>query len=389
MIGKRFRALGLMSGTSMDGIDAALVETDGARVFALLPARTDPYDGIFRDRLRAALGPGPADSDLARDLTERHAATIRRLLADAGLRPADVDVVGFHGHTVRHDPKQGVTRQIGDGEMLARLVAIPVVADFRRCDVAEGGEGAPLAPLYHAARALDLEKPIAVLNLGGVANVTWIGVGAGAGAGIGVGAGAGAGIGANGVLIAFDTGPGNALLDDWVRATIGRAMDEDGRLARAGRPDAAMLRVLLADGYFRRPPPKSLDRDHFAQTLAAVKSLSPADGAATLARFTACAAALARAHFPEPPRRWLVAGGGRRNGYLMSQLADVLGENVVPVEDVGWRGDFLEAEAFAFLAVRSLLGLALSLPTTTGVRAPCPGGTLHLPPGGRRPDGRK
>ncbi|OHC80660.1 MAG: anhydro-N-acetylmuramic acid kinase [Rhodospirillales bacterium RIFCSPLOWO2_12_FULL_67_15] len=367
MIGTRFRALGLMSGTSMDGIDAALLETDGERVYALLPARTDPYDGVFRDRLRAALGAAAdaAEAALARELTERHAAAVRRLLADADLRPADVDVVGFHGHTVRHDPKQGVTRQIGDGEMLARLVAIPVVADFRRCDVAEGGEGAPLAPLYHAARAEGLDKPVAVLNLGGVANVTWIG--------------------ADGGLIAFDTGPGNALLDDWARVAIGRPMDENGRLARAGRRDAVILRALLADGYFRRAPPKSLDRDHFRGALAAVKSLSPADGAATLARFTACAAALARAHFPEPPRRWLVAGGGRRNRYLMDQLADVLGGNVVPVEDVGWRGDFIEAEAFAFLAVRSVRGLALSLPTTTGVRAPCPGGTLHLPPGRERP----
>ncbi|MSO85470.1 MAG: anhydro-N-acetylmuramic acid kinase [Rhodospirillales bacterium] len=368
MIGKRFRALGLMSGTSMDGIDAALVETDGARVFALGPARTDPYDGFFRDRLRAALGPVPADADLARDLTERHAASVRRLLADAGLKAPDVDVVGFHGHTVRHEPGRGITRQIGDGEMLARLVGIPVVADFRSRDVAAGGEGAPLAPLYHAARADGLDKPVAILNLGGVANVTWIGVGAAAGD-----------------LIAFDTGPGNALLDDWTRATIGRPMDEDGRLARAGRPDAALLGAWLADGYFHRSPPKSLDRDHFAKMLAAVKTLSPADGAATLARFTAEAAALARAHFPAPPRRWLVAGGGRHNGCLMDELGHVLGGIVVPVEAVGWRGDFLEAEAFAFLAVRSRLGLPLSLPATTGVRAPSPGGTLHLPPSGKPP----
>lgn len=378
MIGTRFRALGLMSGTSIDGIDAALVETDGERVYALLPARTDPYDGVFRDRLRAALG-AAADAALARELTERHAASVRRLLADAGLGPQDVDVVGFHGHTVHHDPKRGVTRQIGDGELLARLVGIPVVADFRRCDVAQGGEGAPLAPLYHAARAADLDKPVAVLNLGGVANVTWIGIGAGTGAGIG----------ADGVLIAFDTGPGNALLDDWARVAIGRPMDEDGRLARTGRRDAGILADLLADGYFRRLPPKSLDRDHFGGALAAVKSLSPADGAATLARFTAEAAAAARAHFPAPPRRWLVSGGGRRNGYLMSQLADVLGGNVAPVEDVGWRGDFLEAEAFAFLAVRSVHGLPLSLPTTTGVQAPCPGGVLHLPPGGVMPFSQK
>ena len=368
MNGTRYRALGLMSGTSMDGIDAALVETDGARVHGLGPARSDPYDGPFRDRLRQALGPGAVAADLARDLTERHARSVEGLLADAGLKPSDVDVVGFHGHTVHHDPKRSVTRQIGDGELLARLVGIPVVADFRGRDVAQGGEGAPLAPLYHAARALDLEKPLAVLNLGGVANVTWIG--------------------ADGALIAFDTGPGNALLDDWARAAIGRPMDEDGQLARAGTPDRAVLDGWLADPYFRRVPPKSLDRNRFVGALAAARSLSPADGAATLAGFTVESVARARDYFPQAPRRWLVTGGGRRNGYLMSRLGQVLGQPVEPVEAAGWRGDFLEAEAFAFLAVRSLRGLPLSLPTTTGVRAPCPGGTLYHPPGARAPGGR-
>ena len=304
MIGTRYRALGLMSGTSMDGIDAALLETDGERVFAILPARTDSYDDLFRDRLRATLDPhsGPEDAELARDLTERHAESVQRLLADAGLGPSDVDVIGFHGHTVHHDPKRGITRQIGDGRWLARRVGIPVVADFRARDVAQGGEGAPLAPLYHAARAAELEKPVAVLNLGGVANVTWIGVGAGAG------------VGADGALIAFDTGPGNALLDDWTRTAIGRPIDEDGRLARTGNPDRALLDRWLADSYFRRLPPKSLDRDYFQGALAAANSLSPADGAATFARFTAESVALARIHFPEPPRRWLVTGGGRHNG---------------------------------------------------------------------------
>lgn len=368
MTDKRFRALGLMSGTSMDGIDAALIETDGERVFAPGPARTDPYDDAFRGRLRAALGATRDDPDLARELTERHAESVHRLLGDASLAASDVDVVGFHGHTVRHEPARGVTRQIGDGAFLARLVGIPVVADFRSRDVAEGGEGAPLAPLYHAARAADLEKPIAILNLGGVANVTWIGIGAGSGAGIG-----------DGALLAFDTGPGNALLDDFARQAIGRAMDEDGRLARAGRPDRVLLDAWLADDYFRKSPPKSLDRNHFARALAAARTHSPADGAATLARFTAEAVGLARAYFPAPARRWLVAGGGRHNGHLMGQLADVLGGTVDAVEVVGWRGDALEAEAFAFLAVRSLRALPLSLPSTTGVRAPCTGGTRYLP----------
>jgi anhydro-N-acetylmuramic acid kinase len=359
MTGKRLRALGLMSGTSMDGIDAALIETDGERVFALGPARTDSYDGAFRDRLRQALGQVAANADLARELTERHAATVRRLLADARLSPADVDVIGFHGHTVHHDPARGVTRQIGDGDRLAQLTGIPVVADFRRRDVAEGGQGAPLAPLYHAARAEKLAKPLAVLNIGGVANVTWID--------------------ADGSLLAFDTGPGNALIDDFMRATSGHAMDKDGRLARAGQPDPALIAAWLADDYFRKAPPKSLDRVHFANALADARTLAPADGAATLAAFTAAAVARARAHFPAPAGRWLVAGGGRHNGYLMGRLGEALGGAVAPVEAVGWRGDFLEAEAFAYLAVRSLRALPLSLPSTTGVRAPCAGGTLHRP----------
>jgi anhydro-N-acetylmuramic acid kinase len=356
MTGKRFRALGLMSGTSMDGIDAALIETDGERLLALGPARTDPYDGPFRERLRDVLGTDGNDADLVRALTDRHADTVRKLLADARLSPADVDVAGFHGHTVRHDPVHRLTRQIGDGDRLARLTGISVVADFRSRDMAEGGEGAPLAPLYHATCAADLPKPLAVLNLGGVANVTWIG---------------------DGGPIAFDTGPGNALLDDWVRRTTGRPMDEDGRLARAGCPDRARLDAWLADEYFRKPPPKSLDRNHFARALVDVRSLAPADGAATLARFTALSVACARDHFPAPPGRWLVTGGGRHNCYLMALLGEALGADVAAVEDVGWRGDFLEAEAFAFLAVRSLRGLPLSLPSTTGVRAPCTGGTLY------------
>ena len=361
---RRFRALGLMSGTSMDGVDAALIETDGERVFAHGAARTDPYDGVFQERLRAAKGRavGPGDGALARELTERHAASVRRLLAEAKLAPADVDVIGFHGHTILHDPRRRITCQMGDGRLLAELTGITVVNDFRARDVAQGGEGAPLAPLYHAAQAADLARPLAVLNIGGVANVTWIG--------------------AAGDIIAFDTGPGGALLDDWVRRAIGRPMDEGGRLARAGRADEAILARLLADPYFDRSPPKSLDRDHFAQMTAdAVKNLGAADGAATLARFTALSVARARAHFPAVPGRWLVCGGGRRNGYLMAALAAALemplGDGVAPVEAVGWRGDALEAEAFAFLAVRSLRGLPLSLPSTTGVAAPCTGGVLH------------
>lgn len=363
-------ALGLMSGTSMDGVDAALIRTDGETIFELGPALTIRYDGIFQNRIRRQLGRDPECGDdearaLARDLTLRHVEAVTALLEKTGIEPGRVDVIGFHGHTVLHRPKDGITRQIGDGQLLAEATGIPVVADFRCRDVEKGGQGAPLAALYHAAHARDLLKPVAVLNLGGVANVTWIGD--------------------DGAILAFDTGPGNALIDDWAIKTIGRPMDEDGRLARAGQVDERVLAILLADAYFDRQPPKSLDRNHFDS--APLARLAAADGAATLVRFTAEAVARARVHLPTPPGRWLICGGGRHNGQIMEAIREVLGAPVDPVDAVGWRGDSLEAEAFAFLAVRSLFGLPLTLPTTTGVRAPTRGGTYFPVPGRARPAG--
>ncbi|MBX6320850.1 MAG: anhydro-N-acetylmuramic acid kinase, partial [Rhodospirillaceae bacterium] len=238
-----------MSGTSCDGIDAALVETDGESIASLGPSLSQPYDAAFRERLRAALGTEEPPPGLERELTERHAEAVAALLARSGLDAAAVRVVGFHGQTVLHAPERGLTRQIGDGALLARLTGIDVIDDFRSRDVAAGGQGAPLAPLFHRALADGLETPLAVLNLGGVANVTWIGAEAGPD-------GAAA-------LIAFDTGPGNALIDDWARRRTGRPLDADGALARAGRVDAAALAALMAHPYFDRPPPKSLDRNAF------------------------------------------------------------------------------------------------------------------------------
>ena len=351
-------ALGLMSGTSLDGIDAALLRTDGTRVTAFGPALTVAYDSAFRDRLRAVVGrpPDAACETVAHELTERHAVAVSELLAHpdaAGWRP---EVIGFHGHTVFHAPENRRTYQIGDGALLAERTGVAVVADFRSADVAAGGQGAPLAPLFHMALAADHEKPVAVLNLGGVGNVTHIGTEG---------------------LIAFDTGPGNALIDDWMVRHTGRAMDCDGRLAASGRIDAAALDALMANGWFELPPPKSLDRDAF--DVAPVAALSPADGVATLAAFTAAAVARARDHLPTVPRRWLVCGGGRHNPVLMAMLHDRLGVPVEPVESVGWDGDALEAQAFAFLAVRVRAGLPTSLPSTTGTPVPTRGGAVYLP----------
>ena len=359
---KLYRVVGLMSGTSLDGIDAAFIESDGEGHVVTGPWLTLPYDRDLREALRAALGGKGATQEVERRLTEAHAEAVKRLIARHEL--GTIDLLGFHGHTILHEPKQGRTWQLGDAALLARLTQIDVVGDFRSADVAAGGEGAPLVPLYQAALASGLERPLAVLNIGGVANVTWIGPDKQDG-------------GAS-ELLAFDTGPGNALIDDWVLATTGDAADYDGALAAKGRVDQKLLQRFLAHPYFARKPPKSLDRDEFAAFRPV--GLSPEDGAATLTAMTAASAALAARHFPTPARRWLVTGGGRHNPTLMAMLAKELGAPVAPVEAVGWDGDALEAQAFAYLAIRSRRNLPLSMPGTTGVKAPMPGGRFFPKP---------
>lgn len=359
-------AIGLMSGTSCDGIDAALIRTDGTAIVEFGPALTVPYEPDFRARLKASLGTSCKDAATAaleRDLTERHAAAVRRLLEQAGRTAAEIGLIGFHGQTLHHAPDRRETWQIGDGALLARLTGIPVVNDLRSADVAAGGQGAPLVPIYHAALAASLPKPLAVLNVGGVANVTWIGPEA-------------AEPGAN--LLAFDTGPGNALLDDWVLQHTGHHADFEGALARTGHADAAALERLKAEPFFALKPPKSLDRQHFKRAAAAaLQGLSPADGAATLVAFTAWSVGAAREHFPAPVREWLVCGGGRHNPVLMQALRGILGGSVRSVNEAGWDGDALEAQAFAFLAVRSRRGLPLSFPGTTGAPRPILGGRFY------------
>ncbi len=350
-------AVGLMSGTALDGIDAALIETDGDTVRAFGPFFTLPYPAAFRRRLAAALGRTSGIGVLEAELTDRHARAVRGLLAKLPGGHPEPALIGFHGHTLDHRPDDGVTVQIGDGERLARALGIPVVNDFRSADVAAGGQGAPLAPIYHAALLAGIEGPAAVLNLGGMANLTWVADGA--------------------PPVAFDTGPGNALLDQWAERHTGEPCDRDGALAARGRVCGAAVARYLADPYFDRAPPKSVDRLDFA--VDGVAALSPEDGAATLVEVTAAAVARAVEHLPAAPRRWLVTGGGRRNPAMMARLSARLGVPCEPVEALGWRGDALEAEAFAFLAVRSRHGLPLSLPTTTGVPAPMTGGRLSLP----------
>jgi anhydro-N-acetylmuramic acid kinase len=350
-------AIGLMSGTSGDGIDAALIRSDGETVAENGPGTGEAYDPAFRARLKAAYGHWDPPAGLERALTERHAAVVHRLLAEAGRQPEEIGVIGFHGQTILHEPERHRTRQIGDGALLAELIGIPVVNDFRSADMAAGGEGAPLAPVYHRALAAGLEKPVAMLNLGGVGNVTYVG--------------------ADGSLIAFDTGPANALIDDWALRHTGEPVDQDGALARSGTVDAAAVARFLQNPYFGRKSPKSLDRDAFKAF--SIEGLSAADGAATLTAITAATVAAALPLLPATPRRWLVCGGGRHNPVLMEALRAKLAAPVDPIEAIGCDGDLIEAQAFAFMAVRSLRGLPLSFPGTTGVSQPTTGGRLHRP----------
>jgi anhydro-N-acetylmuramic acid kinase len=353
------RTIGLMSGTSLDGVDAAWLETDGERIGTIGPTVTLPYDDRLRTDLRHILAIAPT-----LDLDDRRLKSAAARLTDYHVRAVaalggDADLIGFHGQTILHQPDRQRTWQVGDARALASRTELRVAHDFRSADVAAGGEGAPLAPIYHAALARDLEKPLAVLNIGGVANVTWIGP--------------------DGRLVAFDTGPGNGPLDDWIARHTGAAFDRDGELARSGEVDRAVLASLMAHPYFARPAPKSLDRLDFAAALqrSGLERLSPADGAATLVAFTA--QAVATATLPERPRRWLVCGGGRRNPAIMKALRTALGVPVEPVESAGWNGDALEAQCFGFLAARVVAGLPLSFPETTGVPHPMLGGVVTDP----------
>jgi anhydro-N-acetylmuramic acid kinase len=361
VINQTLTAIGLMSGTSMDGIDAAVLKTDGERVESFGPSIFIPYETSFRSRLRSILGCYSSSNQkilsVTKDLTDNHIKVVQRIISENNIDPTTIDVIGFHGHTVFHKPEHGLTCQIGNGARMAKKTRIPVVCDFRSNDVAHGGQGAPLAPVFHAALSWNYEKPLAVLNIGGVANVTWISP--------------------DGGIIAFDTGPGNALIDDWIRNNDNGEMDIGGKLAHRGKIDKESLNRLLDNSFFLRPFPKSLDRDHFDPS--PIAHLSIEDGAATLTAFTAKAVEKAVHLFPSQPNRWLVCGGGRLNQAIMSAMRGVLMQPVEPVEMAGWQGDVLEAQAFAYLAVRSLKGLPLSMPSTTGVSKPVSGGVLYHP----------
>lgn len=366
-------AIGLMSGTSLDGVDAVLLETDGEAITRFGPGCETAFEAEDRAVLKAAVeaalawrfeGAEPAIfQDAERVLTQTHARAVEAVAGMANLAVSEVDLVGFHGQTVVHHPPKdgqpGQTRQLGDGQALADWLGVPVAFDFRTADMAAGGQGAPLAPIYHQvlARWAGLEQPLGVLNIGGVANLTLIG--------------------SDGQLDAFDTGPGNGLIDAWVEERTGEPMDRNGALAAQGRVLEAGLAELLAHPHFKLEGPKSLDRWDFS--LDAARNLSVEDGAATLSQFTAEAIGLGLKACRERPRRLIVCGGGRKNADLLRRISQATGISVCSAEAVGWRGDLIEAEAFAVLAARTQRGLPLSFPGTTGVRQPQTGGQIAHP----------
>jgi len=356
-----------MSGTSADGIDAALIQTDGTKVNAFGPTHYIPYPKTLRDQIIKAYGrpPGSQEIVLERIITELHAEVVSALLEKAHMKPPEVDLIGFHGQTLFHKPPRqkgeiGETHIIADGPLLASLTGIPVIDQFRLNDVAHGGQGAPLVPIFHQALSFELPKPIAILNIGGVANVTWIGPG-------------------NDEMLAFDTGPGNGLIDDWVRENRGVSRDEGGKIAAMGRVNEMLLTRWLSHTYFMQKPPKALDRITFKDCLEDVRSLSFEDGVATLTAFTVACLERAAEYFPHKAPLWLVAGGGAHNPTLLKMMEERLNTQVQKALDKGWDGDALEAQAFGFLAVRSLRNLPLTFPGTTGAPIPLSGGRESRP----------
>ncbi len=367
---KLFTALGLMSGTSMDGIDVSLVKTDGVKVFDLpnMPNRCYCYSDSERQIIAKALFLAPQKNHPERQhhieqcnklITQCHIQAVQRFLSCTRIAPTSIDVIGFHGQTILHQPEKGITLQVGDGTALAKESGIDVVFDFRSHDVQQGGQGAPLVPVFHQAliKAAPLPSPTIIVNIGGVANLTYNDP-------------------ANNTLIAFDTGPGNALLDDWILEHTGHAMDKDGAIAQSGAVDNSVLQHFLSHPFFSKAGAKSLDRNDYSLQILKERGLSLEDGAATLTEFTARSIADANSLLPKAAQHWIISGGGTKNHFLMQRLSVLIDAKVSVAEDFGWNSEFMESQAFAFLAVLHMLNLPQTFPATTAAPQPLTGGML-------------
>ncbi|MDM8344020.1 anhydro-N-acetylmuramic acid kinase [Pseudochrobactrum sp. sp1633] len=366
-----YRAIGLMSGTSMDGIDLALIATDGEQVVERIASGSMTYSDAFRARLKQGLVDARALQQrderigilekLEHDLTLLHAVAVQDFLFANGLSANDVDVIGFHGQTVLHRPDDALTVQIGDGALLAQETGIDVVYDMRAEDMRHNGQGAPLIPAYHAALAHNLEQqpdmPVVFVNIGGISNLTYVDE--------------------TGRLAAFDSGPGNMLIDQWMELHGQGSFDAGGALALNGKTDAVLTAHYLSNAFFTGNQRRSLDRGDFAVPEKGVVSVQ--DGARTLAYVAAASILQSAAHLPQKPRSYVVSGGGRKNAAIMaelSELAQAEGAVVIDADSAGLDGDSMEAEAWGYLAVRSLKDLPLTYPSTTGCDTPVSGGVL-------------
>lgn len=363
-----------MSGTSLDGVDAAFLETDGQSIVRFGPNLCLEYSDADRRLLQQVTqdalkwkfrGSRPRSFAAAVDVIHAvHLKAVRQLCRANPDWAKKLSIIGFHGQTVVHHPpkggKKGQTLQLGDGHALASALGVPVYYDFRTADMAAGGQGAPLAPIYHQALASysNLSLPVAVLNLGGVGNVTVLSAG--------------------GELIASDAGPGNGPLDSWIAHKGLGNFDPYGRYALAGTPKFELVDHWLKKGFFQSPVPRSADRFDF-DVLNDMKRLSAEDGAATLAAFTALSVLQTVNAMGQTPEVLIVCGGGRHNKAMMWMLREHLAVNVKTAEDVGWNSDAIEAQAFAYMAVRSKLNLPISFPNTTGIIKPLSGGVLAMP----------
>ncbi|PPR77808.1 MAG: Anhydro-N-acetylmuramic acid kinase [Alphaproteobacteria bacterium MarineAlpha2_Bin1] len=353
-----YTAIGLMSGTSIDGVDAAIIKTNGQDFIELGPAITMEYNKNFKSSLYSIMGYTDKSNtkvlNIEYKLTEYHIEIIRELLYSNNLNSKDIDIIGFHGQTINHIPSKRLTLQIGNPIQLANELNINVVSDMRVADLESGGQGAPLVPIYHYESFKNYDIPLIILNIGGVSNVTWIN---------------------SDNFIAFDTGPGNSIIDDWVRFSLGLQYDDSGKLARQGKSSTKLVDDFLKNDFFYKLPPKSIDRNHFNYNLIP-KNLTPEDGAATAVDLIVNSIKKSELFFPIKPSLCLVSGGGRKNDSIMSGLSSSLSFPVKNIDTLGHRGDFIEAEAFAYLAVRRLKNLPTTFPKTTGCKVPTSGGVI-------------
>lgn len=356
-------AIGLRSDTAITGVEAALIQTDGVDIFDFAGAISNPYSAELRSEIVSVLGEkGQLDTirlkQVEEKVTQHHIEAVQMLLDKTKKEPSHIDVIGFPGHTVLHRPSQKLSIQIGNAQEMLQAFHVPVVNRFYQTDLASNGQGSPLFPSFYDAMTRALEKPLAVLTIGGLSSLTYIGL--------------------NGELIAFDVGPGNLLIDEWMQRRLGAEMDFDGLWAAKGNVDERLLCKLMNHPYLKKKPPKSLDRDEFNTLMNDVEGSSVADGAATLTAFTCEALRQAVLDFlPEMPVLFIISGGGAKNPSIIKHLKQRLNGRVMTADELGWNPTALEAQGFAFLAVRSLFGLPFTFPSTTGVEAPLPGGTLH------------